>query len=444
MQIEKYILIKYLIMTLGFICAELLVFISENMMLHVFVMIAFSILAIIIGEIDPMHPYTWFSAFFCLYSIGLPILTYEGNTHLRANYTKELMEIQLLAMFIILFVISPQKVGYKLNNRKKKNINLGIFNKIIYIGMILVLLGGIFFLSRSNLGGKASIYASGSSLLLAIFRIPLILTMLYTLLMIIEWQNSNKISIKNMLIIGSLLFGISMYSGERDFIFRFVLITSIFLFSIGKLKKRHLFILVPIAVSILILSDKYKYFLSMGVINESSDNIISKLFMGEFESASTNLQILINQGMTHCWGPERYLQDIASVFIANIQSASLWFSDIFYAGQTVQYGFSIVGEGYVTGGVIGVIFISVLLGSIIKIFYKKSCAGIYWYASYLYFITVVIYSIRMDIGTIFSAIVKQIGLVLLIVIIAEKFSKQKTERGINNGVKERLLDSNHM
>ena len=64
MQIEKYILIKYLIMTLGFICAELLVFISENMMLHVFVMIAFSILAIIIGEIDPMHPYTWFSAFF--------------------------------------------------------------------------------------------------------------------------------------------------------------------------------------------------------------------------------------------------------------------------------------------------------------------------------------------------------------------------------------------
>ena len=153
--------------------------------------------------------------FFCLYSIGLPILTYEGNTHLRANYTKELMEIQLLAMFIILFVISPQKVGYKLNNRKKKNINLGIFNKIIYIGMILVLLGGIFFLSRSNLGGKASIYASGSSLLLAIFRIPLILTMLYTLLMIIEWQNSNKISIKNMLIIGSLLFGISMYSGER-------------------------------------------------------------------------------------------------------------------------------------------------------------------------------------------------------------------------------------
>lgn len=443
MHIEKDALIKYLIMTFGFVFVELLIIASDNMMMHVGGMVGFSILAVILSKADIMHPYTWFSAFFCLYSIGLPILTYEGERHLRASYSKELMEIQLLAMFIILFIISPQKINYEIKNRKYQGVNLGVFNKILYAGMVLILIAGAFFLSRSGLGGKANIYASGSTLLIAIFKVPLSLTMLYTLLMISEWQNSRIISIRTIIITGVSLLGMTIYSGERDFVFRFFLITAIFLFFTKKLKKKHMVILAPVAVAILILSDKYKYYLSTGIVNESSESIISRLFAGEFEAASTNLQIVIDQGMTHSWGLERYLLDIASAFTTRIQSVSSWFSDLFYAGRTVQYGFSIIGEGYVTGGVIGVVFISLILGSIIRFFYKRSCNGTYWFATYLYFITVVIYSIRMDLGTILSAIVKQIGLVLIVVIIAEKMSKQEQKRG-KNEAEERLLDSNHL
>lgn len=442
--IDRNVLKKNMIMILGFVVVELLVMISDNMMVHIVGMVSFSVLTVLLSGFDLVHPYTWFSTFFCLYSIGLPVLTYEGSKHLRASYTKELMEIQLLAMFIILFIVSPKKIDYKIINKEDHSLNLGVFNKILYFGLILILLGGAFYLSRSGLGGKANIYASGNSLLLAIFRVPLILTMLYILLIIYEWKSNKQVPIKTMIITGISLSGITIFSGERDFVFRFIIITAVFLFFIGKLKRHYIILLAPIGGLILILSDKYKYFFSTGILNESSESVIYRFFAGEFESASTNLQIVISQKMSNSWGIERYLLDIASAFTTRIQSVSSWFSDLFYGGRTVQYGFSIVGEGYVTGGVLGVVFISIILGAIIRFFYKRLCKGIYWLATYLYFITVVIYSIRMDLGTILSAIVKQIGLVLIIVMIAEKISKKELRRSMSSGPKERLLDSNHM
>ena len=419
-RIDKDVLIKYLIMTLGFMFIELLFIMSDNMMVHVAGMVCFSVLAVLLSGFDLIHPYTWFSTFFCLYSIGLPVLTYVGSRSLRASYTKELMD------------------------KEDHSLNLGVFNKILYVGLILILLGGAFFLSRSGLGGKANIYASGSSLLLALFRVPLILTMLYALLIIYEWKSNKQVPIRTMVITGISLFGITIFSGERDFVFRFIIITAVFLFCIGKLKRSHIIMLAPIGVMILILSDKYKYFFSTGIVNESSEGVIFKFFAGEFESASTNLQIVISQGMSNSLGIERYILDIASAFTTSIQSVSSWFSDLFYRGRAVQYGFSIIGEGYVIGGVIGVVFISIVLGAMIKFFYKRLYKGTYWFASYLYFITIVIYSIRMDLGTILSAIVKQIGIVLIIVMIAEKISKKELGRGMHGETKERLLDSNHM
>lgn len=428
MVLERDILKKYILIMFCFFIAEFLVMITNNMIYHIICMIFFSGICVIVSDFDLMHPYTWFSAFFCLYSIGLPVLTCDGNTHLRAIYTKELIEIQLLAMFVILLVIGPKKIEYKILDKKNNTLNLGLFNKILYIGLVMTLLGVAVYLSKSGLGGKASIYENGSSLLLILFRLPLFLTMLYSLLMICDWEKNEHVSLKTIIITGIPLFGITLFSGERDFVFRFLIITVIFLFYIGKLKRFHIFLLAPIGIAILILSDKYKYFLSSGLIHDSSESMISKLFAGEFEAASTNLQIVISQKMSHSLGLERYILDIASAFTTKIQSASSWFSDLFYAGRTVQYGFSIIGEGYVIGGVVGVIFISVIIGALIRFFYKRACKSVYWYATYLYFITVTIYAIRMDLGTILSAIVKQIGLVLFVVLIAEKLSKKDKVR----------------
>lgn len=116
------------------------------------------------------------------------------------------------------------------------------------------------------------------------------------------------------------------------------------------------------------------------------------------------------------------------MIIPNISSVTSWFTNTFYLGNTVQYGFTLIGEGYVTGGIVGVILISCIVGFIIKIFYRNFNRSIYWFSAYLYLITVIIYSIRMDLGTILAAIVKQIGLVLFIVVMIEQISKIKPVR----------------
>lgn len=110
MKIKKDILIKYIVIILSFMAIEVLIMSTDGILIHILGLVAFSAVAIIMSDLDLMHPYTWFSAFFCLYSIGFPILTYLGKENLRAAYSKELMVIQLLAFFVILFCIGPQKI----------------------------------------------------------------------------------------------------------------------------------------------------------------------------------------------------------------------------------------------------------------------------------------------------------------------------------------------
>lgn len=72
-----------------------------------------------------------------------------------------------------------------------------------------------------------------------------------------------------------------------------------------------------------------------------------------------------------------------------------------------------------------------IIGIIIRIMYKKAYNNMYLLIAYIYFITVMIYSIRGDLSTVFSALIKQIFLVLFIIFILEKISKSRQRSGIN-------------
>ena len=78
------------------------------------------------------------------------------------------------------------------------------------------------------------------------------------------------------------------------------------------------------------------------------------------------------------------------------------------------------------GGMVGIIFLFVLLGILVKVFYINAYKNVYTLSSYLYFITVIIYAIRCDFGLILSAVTKQIGLVVFILWFAERLSKKRS------------------
>ena len=336
------------------------------------------------------------------------------------------MLLQLLALIVFLLVTTPHK-NDKVDQVELTTLSfdLGLLNRIIYILLIvLVLLGGALVI-KNGFSGKADVYETGGIFLKMIFRTPLILSMFYAISVITSFARNGKFPLSQMLITMSALLFITLFSGERDFIFRFVILNVFIMWFLKALKLKHLFILGPIAMIGIVLSSNYKYYFLTGNISRSNGGFLHSLIAGEFESASRNLQELINNA-SYTKGVKGFRQiafDVMGSVYSGYESTTSWFTNTFYPNSVTQYGFTLVGEGYVIAGVFGIIVLFLIVGLITKWFYMNASNSNYKLAAYMYFITVVIYSIRADLSTILAGIVKQIYLVLLILYIAENLSK---------------------
>lgn len=427
MRIEKRIIYKYIILINTFIISYIMIAFCDAIIIHIMSMLLLSIVASCLVGFDLMHPFFWFSAFFAIYSVGYPLILSMGFSS-RIGYSKETMIYQLVALFTLLLVVTPKRISA----RKKEKIhevrfNIGILNRLIYIALVvLIMLTGIY-VAEAGFSGKGEIYESGGIILNMLFRFPLILAFLYTLSLISQYAQTRKLPVKQMAFTGVALIFLTLFSGERDFIFRFLLLTVFVLWIFEVINIKKLFIIAPVFSLLLPLSSAYKYFFLNGNVFAMNENVLYSFLTGEFESAARNLQLLINNSsaVKGCKGLAFIFSDIVSVFYSEIDSASAWFDQTFYSNSTTEYGFTLVGEGYIMGGMGGIIFLFILIGLLIRVFYRNAYKNVYTLSSYLYFITVIIYAIRCDFGLILSAVIKQIGFVVLILWMAENVSKKE-------------------
>lgn len=427
MRVKKGTIWKELCLLAISTVAYAMISLSNALYIHIAAMLLVCVTAAALVQFDLMHPYFWFSVFFGLYSIGYPLILATGFTS-KIGYSRENMLYQLLALVTVLIIIGPGRQKPDLNKiRDNYSISLGVLNKAIYVVLISLIVIGAVFVSRRGFSGKDDIYQTGSKLLVMIFRLPLILTMLYALSVTATYFRTGKFPVTQSLTTLAALLLITLFSGERDFIFRFLLTNIFVLWFLKIITLRHLLIMVPIVVVLIPLSSMYKYYFLSGSASALNNNIVYSFLSGEFESASRNLQLLINNSAT-VLGSKGFGQlgkDVLSVFNSSIRSLPTWFNNIFYPNSRVQYGFSLVGEGYVIGGAIGVIAVFAIAGLITRYMYNHAYRGIYSLAAYIYYICVTVYSFRADLGTIYSALVKQILLVLLILYAAERIAKRR-------------------
>lgn len=426
MKVEKSILTKSMWLIFGTVIAYLMIAFSNQIYIHIIAFLIVCAIAIIEVKFDLLHPYFWFSAFFCLYSIGYPLIIAMGFKS-NVGYSKEIMIYQLIALLVALLVITPrnyQMIKTDESTEAGLTIDIGVFNRIIYMILIALIIIGALYVSRSGFSGKDDIYASGSSILKAIFRMPLIISLLYAMSVVSNYKQTQKFPIKQFLITMISLLVITLFSGERDFVFRFLIINIFILWYVGKLRLFHLGILGPAFVAIIPLSSAYKYYFLSGASSVVNNNIVYSFLSGEFESSARNLQMLVNHSNDTIGvkGIGLLFTDILGVFSSKVESSVSWFNQTFYPTSKTQYGFSLVGEGYIVGGIIGIIIVFIIVGLLVKIMYKNAFKSIYSISAYLYFITVMIYSMRGDLGTIYAALVKQMGLVILILYLAQRFS----------------------
>ncbi|SCL85416.1 O-antigen polysaccharide polymerase Wzy [Sporanaerobacter sp. PP17-6a] len=428
-KIKRTLFNNYIILLLYIIVSGIVLLISDNPFVDIFSIILLAFGAAKIVKYDLSHPYVWYSVFFTLYSISYPILYLLNDTYDINIYTKNLMFSQWLALSIFLITISPKKINY--GNLKELNISI-LTNKIIYILISLILFITIFRLTRFPYSNKNELFSSNDLIINIGFKVVLVFLVIYSIELSNFAVKNFKLDIKLTIYTFFVVFLMFLFSGERDLPLRVILITFYIDYILVKNKKnnKRTILIAIIALLLVPLLAKYKYYGVTKQITTSNDNIIISLLKSEFASASKNLQIvLLDSSSCSKFKGMTFVYDIARAFgldeIFNLKKFSSleWFNTTYFNFGRSGQGFTMVGEGYVNFGYIGIVLIFLIIGLLLRLIYQKSNKNLYFFVFYILSIPIFIYSIRADFASIISPLIKYNLLSILVIFLIEKMDK---------------------
>lgn len=396
--------------------------------------------AMVIVNFNIAHPYVWYSFFFSLYTLGYPILllTGENNPIYNYGYSKELIFIHWLALTSFLLIVTPRVVNIK---GIRKHINNESFKHSKIVFWILTFLSLLYalYLSQQGFNTKGDLSNSDSFLVFAGLRILLVYTLIAGVQLTksaVNFNRSKRSLYYYLLITFVTIFLVVFYSAERDLIFRYILI-AFFVYYVFLYKRKHNFRLIIMAALLFLsipISRSIKFLGLRGETVSLDSNIFIEFINSEFHTQSRNVQLLLNQDMYRGFFEGRsFYSAIPSLFNISEFSALRWFDNTFYSHTSTGMGFSLVGDGYVNLGYLGVIFMFVILGVVIKISYQKSAKNIYFFMIYLMSIPLAIYIIRADLNNFISQFFKQVCLVVLIYwLVDEIMARKKVKKMVVN------------
>lgn len=425
--LKKYAQLIFIIIVSGLI---LLFSDSTNIIIHIGSILVLSFGAIYIVKFDLLHPYFWYSTIFTLYSISYPIL-YSANIITRFGYNKQLIILQWLALTVFLLVFSP--LSNITMNKDKKYIDIKL-NKYVINFIWCFLLIATLLISRAGYTSKKDIYASGNIFVNFAFSLATLFTIIYMYNLIYKLISKAKIDVLLVIKVWSAIILLTLFSGERDLLFRLIVVTVFILYLFNKIKNRHIVLAIPFVIIALPLSHSFKYFFLSGQINELNildfKSLIYEFLNGEFVSASKNLQVILNNSQITegYFGGRTIINDFVRIFFETDFSHGRWFMQSFFPHTThTEYGFTLVGQGYINFGYLGVILIFALLALFLRILYKNASKNIFYMIMYLYSVPLFMYAIRADIANIFSPFIKYLLLGIIFMYILGVIQCKKTK-----------------
>ncbi|HDR8423099.1 TPA: oligosaccharide repeat unit polymerase, partial [Bacillus cereus] len=369
----KYKNVKYLMLISFILLSGILVLFSSDPVYQIYGMVLLCIGAIIISGFDLIHPYFWYSTIFTLYSISYPIL-YINEKNTLYGLSNQLMIMQWLALVVFLIIVTPTKVS-RLTTLNFRRVSL--LNKRLYQFLSILIVLSVINITRSGFSTKLDIYESGNIINIIAFRAVLLLIILYIYRLTEKFLFNNQIDTGLIIKTGIVIMLMVIFSGERDILFRYVVITGLILYYFKIIKNIHLPLLIPVAVIAMPLTHVYKYYFLDGTTRVSSldanTNIFFEFLSGEFVTASRNLQVLINnssmtEGLYN--GYTILNATLRTLFLDTDFSLISWYNDTFFPQLTkTGYGFTLVGEGYVNWGYWGIVIVFSIFGLFIKLLY---------------------------------------------------------------------------
>lgn len=378
-----------------------------------------------------LHPSFCFFPFFTLYTCAYPFLKMMGyDTLVRGvgipiePVTVQLSWIGLSIMSILLITLKDDgTVDY---NKDSDELSGTIALWGFYISLVLTVFLYVYAIVRGY-SSKRAMIASGD-IILTIGKIGMTVNPLFSFLCVLKRKTKKYFLYYYLLaaINGFLAIG---FLGERNIllvVMFFMLFSMKYLFDV---RTNKLVWFGVIALLVLATSSSLKMFISNdGISGGSGEPLWVRLFSSDFRSAGFNLNNLVRteSGWQYKFGSSLIYDflsplDFAIPGLSNF-SASRWNQNFFWADSRTGLGFTIIGEGFVNFGYIGVAVWMVLFAGIIRILWNRSKRDPFFFMTYGYGMALCVYASRGVLANVISPVVKYC---LLIYIMNKAFKKRK-------------------
>lgn len=388
-------------------------------------------------KINIYNPLVWFVPFIAIYHLSVVIMNKLGLMYVYCAediLISTYIAVSVCISIFILFFDNDKKYN-DINNiisESIPHINIKII-KLIYISTFIISFTLLLLYISSGIQTKAEASVMGGigSVLNYAFRIYI----LFAFFQFIAIINKNRV--KLWVFLNSLYVLLSsLITGERDLVLICLVGFSLILFFARKIKKSQIILCGVIIFTFIPIMGEYKNILYKSIeIEKTSGFGLQKIFLdGEFISGGRNLNQIIENEKEYKWGESiinDFKRSIIPSFISKSENSIGWFAKKYHGKRFEEgqgLGFSLIAEGYMNAGYWGVFIWFVLVSSLIIYLYNR-ITNIYTLIMYIYMIPIFIYSLRGDLSTILSPLLKQviipIVLLKLIITYAKTYSYRR-------------------
>ena len=419
-----------IIISLYIILSSIAIYISNDLIVFCTVNIGLVFLISILLKLDIKNPMISFLMIFILYQISYPILNKLGikvfeYITLNSNYY---FYSWIATISFVLFYGSVSNIEYD-KNRLTVSIN-SKYTNIIYIILATISIISSIFVIKSGYQSKSEI-GNSNNLILSLGNMSYTALIIYPLYYLMSGNIKAKhkvlITVLNSII---MLFGVFTF-GERSYFLNYLVALIIYYFTYNKINIKKAIIISILLLILLSSSSSLKMlFTSSRYINTGNDNVFISFLNSDFESAGFNFNYLLNNNDQFELKGKSYIYDFLSplddfIDISKYNSTK-WYKNKYWSDRKTGLGFSIIGEGYVNFGLIGIVLEMFIIARLTKFMYKLSNKGYYLYIIYIGYMSLLMYSSRQSIASIISPLFKyHILIALIMYFINTKIKKKK-------------------
>lgn len=378
-------------------------------------------------------------AFMAVYFTFFPLRAYfYGSANLP--YDEAVLVLSLRLQFAAMLVFVTVSNVFVINSRQEARklfcsdqVRSASSERFLFYILIPLVFYSLAVILSSDAASKRDVLDNYSSVKM-LSDIPILIL---TVLVFLRAARLGKYFYYDLLILVYLAFCIFyvLLTGEREGVFKLLFGMMIIYFDRrGNFNFLKMIAIFGALLFVVPVSQYFKSVLLSGAVN--IDRLGGDLILySEFMSSSRNFYSLLifdaQQNVSFL------LSDIVRAFVPTallgdygVQSTVAWFDRVYrlehgFDGSS-GWGFTIVGFGYLIGGLFGIIMIMVFYAWLLAFCYNRRWRSLYWYAFYILALSAFVYALRADLANLLSQLFKISGLCVLFVFTARWLFRKKS------------------